>query len=225
MKIYFIPGLGFDSRIFRNLNLVSADITYIDWIAPISSKENISAYAARLATKIEEAPEGTILIGHSFGGVMCQEIARIKKVHKIILISSIKSRKELPFNFKILKPLGLHKLFTKKLVVNTFQFWGSYQGYKSTEEKELCLNMISKHSNKYLQWALGQLSMWSNLASSTGTTIIHIHGDFDKTFPISLINNPNVIIPNGDHFMVYKQPDIISEILNKEIGNYNEKRY
>ena len=79
MKIYFIPGLGFDRRIFQNLELVSADIEYIDWIEPISLNENIKAYATRLATQIDHHSDGTILIGHSFGGVISQEIAQIKK--------------------------------------------------------------------------------------------------------------------------------------------------
>jgi pimeloyl-ACP methyl ester carboxylesterase len=217
MKVYFIPGLGFDSRIFRNLRLVGANVEYIDWIEPTSNKENISAYAARLATSIDQQSESVILIGHSFGGVICHEIAKIKKVHKIILISSIKSRKELPFNFKILRPLGLHKLFTKSLALITFKFWGSYQGYKSKEEKELFVSMFNKQSDIYLRWALGQLSVWNNHGLSATTDIIQIHGDLDKTFPVTIIENPDVIVANGDHFMIYKQPDILSEILNKEI--------
>ena len=219
MKVYFIPGLGFDRRIFRNLKLVGLDIEYIDWIDPITIKENISTYATRMATQIEQQAEGIILIGHSFGGVISQEIAKIKKVHKIILISSIKSRKELPFHFKIIWPLGLYRFFTKYLVINTFKFWGSSQGYKSKEEKELFVDMFNKQSNKYLKWALGQLSMWNNINSSAEIEIIHIHGDLDKTFPIAFINNPNVTVTNGDHFMVYKQSSIISELLNKEIAD------
>jgi pimeloyl-ACP methyl ester carboxylesterase len=221
MKIYFIPGLGFDRRIFQNLELVGADMEYIDWIEPISLNENIKAYATRLATQIEQHSDGTILIGHSFGGVISQEIAQIKRINKIILISSIKSRNELPFNFKILWITGLYKFFTKQLAVKTFKFWGSYQGYKSNEEKELFVDMVSKQSNKYLQWALGRLSVWSNPKSLSGTDIVHVHGDLDKTFPISLIKKPNFIIPNGDHFMVYKQARKLSEILNKEIVYLN----
>lgn len=219
MKVYFIPGLGFDSRIFQKLKLVGADIQFIDWIEPTSKKEDIRAYAARMAIQIEHQSAETILIGHSFGGIVSQEIAQIKKIHKIILISSIKSRKELPFHFKILWPLGLCKFFTKSLVQKTFKYWGSYQGYKSKEEKKLFIDMFNKQSNKYLQWALGQLSIWSNSGSSSSTETIQIHGDFDKTFPIALINSPNVTVKKGDHFMVYNQPDILSELLNKEMSN------
>ena len=217
MKIYCIPGLGFDSRIFRNLQLNCSAITYLDWIEPAGTNENVSAYAARMAGQIEEQNEKVILIGHSFGGIISHEIARIKKVHTIVLISSIKSRRELPYNFKMLRPTGLYKFFTKLLAIKTFRFWGSYQGYKTKEEKELFVDMINKQSDQYLQWALRQLSMWSSAGSPNGTAIVHLHGDLDKTFPLALIDNATFIIPKGDHFMVYKQAAIISEILNREV--------
>ena len=70
MKVYFLPGLGFDSRIFQKLKLEAADLQFIDWIEPTSTTEDVKAYAARLALQIEQHAAETILIGHSFGGIM-----------------------------------------------------------------------------------------------------------------------------------------------------------
>ncbi len=219
MKIYFIPGLGFDNRIFQKLNLGGLDVQYVEWIEPLSSKESITSYATRLSSTIEENHEEIILVGHSFGGVISQEIAAIKKVHKIVLISSIKSRNELPFHFKLAAPLRFYKFFTKYLVTNTLNFWGNRHGYKTEEEKGLFIDMFNKQSNTYLQWAFKNLSEWKNPNTLPTTKIIQIHGDLDKTFPIILIDKPQIRIKNGDHFMVYKQPNIISEFLVKEISS------
>jgi len=42
-----------------------------------------------------------VLIGLSFGGIMCTEIAKQIPVEKIIIISSIKHSGELPFWMKV----------------------------------------------------------------------------------------------------------------------------
>ena len=95
MKIYLIPGLGFDHRIFSKLNLEEQNIQYFNWIEPLEH-ESIRKYAERLAEDIVDDGERTLLIGHSLGGILSQEIACFKQVGQIVLISSIKSRKELP---------------------------------------------------------------------------------------------------------------------------------
>jgi pimeloyl-ACP methyl ester carboxylesterase len=221
MKIYFIPGLGFDSRIFQNLKLVGIDVEYIDWIDPISSNENISDYAARLSINIKPQSEGTVLIGHSLGGVLSQEIAQIKKIDKIILISSIKSRKELPFHLKIVAPLRLHHLFIKKICIKTVKYWGKKHGYESNSEQDLFKSMVAKNTNKYLQWALKTLSKWQSPNLPKETTIFQIHGSDDKMFPLKLIDKPNVVIENGSHVMLLKPYREINEIILEEIKRKN----
>ena len=106
MKIYLMPGLGFDQRIFEKLNLEGYKYSYINWIEP-DKNEHIKSYARQLSANIQDSSEKIILIGHSMGGVLCQEIAAIKKVDLIVLISSIKSRSEIPFRFKLVSPLLL----------------------------------------------------------------------------------------------------------------------
>jgi predicted alpha/beta hydrolase family esterase len=121
MKLYIIPGLGFDHRMFNNLDFSGFQATFLDWIKPLQN-ESISDYALRFSEKIDDSSsEKTVIIGHSLGGIMASEIARIKKVVQIILISSIRSNEENSFQFKIIKPLGIHHLFTKKLTFSTLK--------------------------------------------------------------------------------------------------------
>lgn len=216
MKIYLLPGLGFDHRIFSKFKFQNFDVQYLNWIDPIQN-ESINCYAQRLAKDIIDNEEKIVLIGHSLGGIISQEIACFKKIDKIILISSIKNRTEMPFHFKIVQPLLIHKLFTKKITINTVKFWGKNQDYETKEEQEFFKDMVGKQSNQYLQWALKTLSIWKTPTIPSGTSIIQIHGDLDKTFPIKLIKTPDYTLRNAGHFMVYKQTKQINEIINEAL--------
>ena len=132
---------------------------------------------------------------------------------KIILISSIQSRDEIPLLFKLVRIFKLDRYFTKELTIKTVPYWGKQHDFVSTEEKNLFKDMVAKQSNEYLQWALRQLSIWQTPIIPTATKIFHIHGDSDKTFPIKKIINPDRIIKNGSHIMVYKNSEIISKII------------
>ena len=109
----------------------------------------------------------------------------------------------MPLHFKIVQPLRIYKLFTKELTIKTIKFWGKFHDYKTPHEQDLVKDMVNKHSNNYLKWALKQLSIWSGKPFETNTIIFQIHGALDKTFPINLIEGPNRILKEAGHFMVY----------------------
>jgi len=221
MKIYLLPGLGYNSRIYDRLNLGDYKVRCLNWIEP-EQNELISDYAKRLFVELPPNGEKTILIGHSFGGMVSQEIAAMKRVDKIILISSVKSRAEIPLSFRLVRRLGLHKFFTKEISIETVRYWGGAHGFTEIDEQDLFKTMVGEHSNNYLQWALKSLSNWAPPKIPSDTSIFQIHGAMDKTFPIRLIKNPDVVIENGSHIMLYKQPDKIAGIILNEINTaYN----
>lgn len=215
INLYLTPGLGFDNRMFSKLNLSNHNPTYLNWIEPLHN-ESFQQYAHRFSKPIDDSGK-TILIGHSLGGIVSQEIAMFKNIDLVILLSSIKSRDEMPFFFKIIQPFYLHKLFTKKSTFKTFSFWAKNHDYESEEEQELFKSMVGKQSNAYLQWALKELSKWQTLQLPSKTKVFQIVGDKDKTFPIKNIKSPDAIIKNGGHFMTYKNPDWIRQLIEEQI--------
>lgn len=215
MQIYLIPGLGFDGRIFKHLDLKDHEVTVLNWIEP-KRDENLHDYAVRMAKDIADENKN-VLIGHSFGGILSQEIASFKRIRKIILISSIKSRDEHPLQWRIFKPLGLYRLMFKPLMVDTVNLWGAIHDYVSQEEKQLFREMGNAHSHHYLRWAMKRLSEWKKPQFPTSTEVIHFHGTNDKTFPYKLIQNPDYTIENGGHFMVYRRASELNEILHEHI--------
>lgn len=213
MNIYLIPGLGFDHRIFQNYTF--DNFHYLDWIEP-QKGESIQKYASRLAVSIPDTGNNAI-VGHSLGGILAQEISTFKPIQKLALISSIKSREELPRHFKAVKPLALHKLFTKGFTLRTVRFWGKKHDYVTPEEQMLFKDMIGKQSNLYLQWALRQLSIWTAPPLPESTQLFQIHGRLDKTFPAKLVYEPDRIIDEGGHFMVYKHSERISALISEAL--------
>lgn len=214
-NIYTLPGLGFDGRIFDKIDFGKNRVTHLHWIDP-NPAEHLSDYAKRIAANIENESERVILIGHSFGGILAQEIAQLIDVQKIILISSVKCSEEMPWFFQLVSLLGLHRFFTKKLISGTFACWAKSHGYRTAEEQRLFKNMIDGQTDNYLQWALKSLSEW-NPSGEPDVKIAHIHGTKDKTFPIHLLTQPYRTVDGGSHFMVFSQAEIVGRMIREEI--------
>ena len=211
--LYMIPGLGLDRRIFSKLHVEVDQIVYLDWIEP-EFKETIEHYASRMASKIED-PLNAILLGHSFGGVMALKIAEQIHPELVILVSSPKNGKEVPGLFQILQWLPVYKMYSNKLRDKTLPYWSYFFGIKTKEEQQFFKNMLSNTSNHYREWAIEQLVKFKHDEGSQ--KIVHIHGCDDKIFPTSKIEH-SICVEGGDHFMIWKKPDEISNLINTVIN-------
>ncbi|MEM1323579.1 MAG: alpha/beta hydrolase [Bacteroidota bacterium] len=212
-KVYLLPGLGLDHNIFQRLKIQAAEHHYLDWIVP-EEQESIQSYAQRLAAPLQDDPRSAVLIGHSFGGIMAQEIANRLPVRKVIIISSIKSPQENPTRFKMLSLLGLHRYFSKELTLRTFPFWATSFGYPDSDSQRLFTASVARQDNRYLQWALQQLSNWQGI-DNTLIDLAHLHGEEDRTFPIGLIRQPVTIVKGAGHLMLFHRAEEISSLINE----------
>src|SRR5687768_12603951 len=96
-KVYFISGLGADERAFSFLDLGFCEPVFIPWVRPLEG-ETVPAYAVRLKERIPE--DFPIIVGLSFGGMVAVEIGKAFPCKKIVLLSSAKTQKEIPFYLK-----------------------------------------------------------------------------------------------------------------------------
>lgn len=103
-EIYLLSGLGADKRVFDFIDLSGFKTNHVDWVAPIDN-ESIENYAKRLLRQIKT--KRPIIIGVSFGGMVTVEIAKQIETEKVILISSAKTRLDIPFYFRIIGQLRL----------------------------------------------------------------------------------------------------------------------
>ncbi|HZH69884.1 MAG TPA: alpha/beta hydrolase, partial [Flavobacteriaceae bacterium] len=108
--LYFVPGLAANKEIFRYISLPESqfEIHYLEWLIP-EKNEAIEAYAKRMAEGITHT-ENIVLIGVSFGGVVVQEMQAFVKAEKVIIISSVKTKHELPLRLTIARKTLAYKL-------------------------------------------------------------------------------------------------------------------
>jgi pimeloyl-ACP methyl ester carboxylesterase len=209
--IYCISGLGADERVFDKLRIHGATLEYLQWLVP-KKDESIESYGSRMSLKVKD--RDPILLGVSFGGIMAIEIAKQIRLRQIILISSVKSKDELPPWMRLCGKLRLHALLPPRSPKWFGAIADNYLGAATEEEKLLAKKFRQTVSPVYLHWAIDKVINWQNTTSPS--TIYHIHGSDDKTFPIRNVH-PTHIIKDGGHFMVLNRADEIAGIIENII--------
>jgi hypothetical protein len=121
-EIYLLSGLGADKRVFEFLDFSDFKINHVEWIVP-TDRETIQSYAQRLLKQIPTSRP--IIIGVSFGGIMAVEIGKLIDAEKIILISSVRTRNDVPIYFRFIGRLGLNKIIPISLLksVSALTYW------------------------------------------------------------------------------------------------------
>lgn len=211
--IYLISGLGADERIFCNLAFPEGyEAHYLPWIKPLSPDEPISEYASRIARRIVHP--NPVLLGLSFGGIMCIEIARQMPVEKVILLSSIKHRGELPPWYNGLARLALRRLPDRLLFSRRRFIVRLFMQATTAEEKQLLNDYLARKDYAYTRWALDAMLHWQNDWIPPGC--VHIHGSSDRPFPRRYVHPTHTIIKGG-HFMIMNRATEINRILEREL--------
>jgi hypothetical protein len=204
-EIYLLSGLGADKRVFDFVDFSAFKINYVEWIEPLHN-ETIESYAKRLLTQIHTHKPA--LIGISFVGIVAIEIAKLIEADRVILISSVKTKADIPIFLRIAGRLRLHKLIPIRLLksVNRFTFW--FFGTKTESENELLRAIVKETDNKFLRWAIDKIVNWKN--TSLLTNLVHIHGTDDKMLPL---RTTDFKISGGGHLMVINQGEELSRLL------------
>jgi len=208
--LYFVPGLAASIDIFEYLELPedACEIHYLDWLVPLSENETLSAYATRMCERIKH--DNPVLIGVSFGGVMVQEMSKIVSTKKTIIISSVKTKHELPRRLQIAKATKAYKLFPTKAIVNIESFAKYAFGSIAQKRIDLYRKYLSMRDEIYLPWAVYNVLHWQQ--ETPLPNIVHIHGSADGVFPIKHIKNCTTI-EGGTHVMILNKAKKISELL------------
>jgi esterase/lipase len=207
-KIYCISGLGADERAFARLHIEGYQLVHLPWLMPLGN-ETIEQYAKRMCDNIED--EHPVLMGLSFGGIMSIEIAKHLPAEKVILISSVKSFKEMPVWMKLAGRLKLNRL----IPMRPYKFFEPIQNYNlgatTKEEKEMARTFRENVSQQYLDWAIGQVLNWKN--DWQPASLYHIHGNADKLFPIKKVK-ANFVVNDAGHLMIMNKAREVSDYLN-----------
>lgn len=213
MTIYFLSGLGADSRVFKNLTLpVNAKPVFIDWLVP-GKNESLREYARRISGKIDTS-KPFILIGLSFGGILATEVMEFVKAQKTILISSVARRQELPLLYRIGGYLQLNKLMPLKMMNRSGALVYWLFGISGQKDKKLFNEIIAASDTRFSKWAVNEILHWTRTISPEN--LVRIHGNKDKILPVNHFK-PDHLINGGGHLMIINKANEISRIIEAEM--------
>lgn len=212
--VYFISGLGADSRAFSKLVFPSGfKLVHLDWI-PAQEGQSLSNYAGRLASGIDKSTP-FYLIGLSFGGMLATEIAKQLNPIHTFLISSTPTYAELPWYYRAAGKLRLQKLIPVSLLKRGNKVGLKFLGAKTNDERALLTQLIIDSDPYFMKWALTCILEWRNTERPKNLT--HIHGTSDNILPIRSTAKPDEIIKGGGHFMVYANAQEIMQVVLSKI--------
>lgn len=196
--VYFVPGMAADISIFEFIKLPKEEyITHtLPWKIPYTN-ESIKDYAKRMCKGIKH--KNCILVGVSFGGIMVQEMSKYADAKKIVIISSVKNKYELPKRIKIARKTKAYKLLPTG-VVSKINNWEKLAfGDFAKKRAAMYQKYLSVSDKRYLDWAIKNMVCWDQ--EKTIDNIVHIHGDKDIVFPITNIEKC-ITVEGGTHVMI-----------------------
>lgn len=198
IHVYCMPGLAANPSIFEKIELPQDkfEVHWLDWLLP-KPKESLQDYAQRMCDRIPH--ENPVLIGVSFGGVIVQEMAQLMDVYRVIIISSVKSEKELPRRMRFARWTGIFKILPTSLARHVDAFEKIAMGDFAQKRIQLYKKYLSITDTRYLDWAIEKMVCWDQPEPIPG--VVHIHGDKDLILPYKYIRGC-ITVPGGTHIMI-----------------------
>ena len=199
--------MGSDKKAFDRIRVEGYKLVFLPWLTP-QADETIQAYAARMCLPIKE--DKPVLIGLSFGGMISIEIAKLIDTHKVILLSSIHSKWQMPRWMRVAGKLKLNRLIPMRPYKILESIQNKRMGVTTIAEKELVNNYRKNTSQVYIDWAINQILNWNN--EWQPAQLYHIHGDDDKIFPIQKLS-PTHTVKAAGHMMIFNRAAAVNECL------------
>ena len=177
---YFIGGIATDRRLYEY---------------PMAS------YAQKFIPLIDTAAPFNIL-ANSMGGIMTMELIKHITPRKVILVSSVKCRAEMPFRLKQLKYSRLHRLLPGRGFIAGVEYGSLFLKELRVRPglRKTVVEMARNNSPAFLYWCVNAIVNWEG-AADYRQDIIHLHGTKDAMFPLKNIRNV-VPVAGGTHNML-----------------------
>ncbi len=177
--VYLIPGQGSDGRLFDKIHIESYDTVHIRYLLP-EKNETLKHYAHRLAAQIDTTTPYAI-VGVSLGGIIATELTELLSPEKVIIVSSAKSKHELPTRYKLFKIILLYKIIGGKMIVRSAKL--AQPLFEPTDKmtQQHFRKMINQKEPYFMRRAIAWIITWDRIIPPPD--IIHIHGEKDHTLP------------------------------------------
>jgi pimeloyl-ACP methyl ester carboxylesterase len=211
--LYLFPGQGSDSAIFSKMNFPdSFELKYMELMTP-NNGEMMPEYAQRFVSQIDTSKSYS-LIGVSYGGMVCSELADVLEPEKVILISSAKCASELPSRYRFQQNVPLNKIIPGSWYKGGALFLQPLVEPDRNIEKHTFIRMLNSKDKLYMKRAVDMIINWEK--ESYNENIIHIHGENDNTIPIRGVK-PTIIVEGGSHMMALTRGEELGKLIVEQL--------
>jgi pimeloyl-ACP methyl ester carboxylesterase len=210
LPLILLPGMAAGERLFAPQRLAFPHLLVPEWIEPLA-QESLRSYAGRLALRIDPG-RPCVVGGASVGGIVALEMAVHLQARACVLISSVRSPRELPRWYRLLRPAaaalgpaGMGRL--AGLVAGA-------SAPSAPADAAQRLRRLSKPEAAFLRWASWAVLNWQPSREVRQVRVHQIHGSMDRTFPIRY-TRPDVVVVGGGHLLPLTHPAAVNELLRQ----------
>lgn len=218
---YFIGGIASDERLFKHQMVAVENGIYLPF--PKHEKtDTMETYVQKFIPLIDTSKPFN-LVANSMGGIMTMELIKHVNPKKIVLISTIKNRNEMPFKLKQLNYTYLHKLLPGSGFIGAIQFGSLFKRdvLKEPGLRKMAISMAKNNSSAFLYWCVNAIVQWKG-SDDYRQDIVHIHGTKDEVFPFKKIKN---VIPvlGGTHQMMLNKHQEVTKLMLEHLNDNSVK--
>lgn len=211
MTIYFLPGVGCDSRLFSRIKLPGHEMVLLEW-PPFPKGCTVEELAAEMRSGVDAA-KPHMLAGVSLGGMVAQELALLTGPEKVILISTWTGPKEWPPQVRAAEWLGT------SWVIGSFTMWATWPfkrflGQRDRVTDKLLWDMAKKETAAKIRRGVEAVMRWKG--SSWKGAVARIHGTDDHVIPLRF--PVDHAVKGGGHVMILTRPEEISQWLQEVVS-------
>lgn len=166
--IHVLPGLGEDNSIYRDEWRALENCAFHNWPS-YQGEESLTTIAQRIVDEARVS-DGDVVAGHSLGGMVACEIAQLRKLSGLVLISSASRREEISGLLATLHPLAA---FTP------FEFIQALAGKLPGE----LTRMFCRSDPEFIRATCAAIFKWEGLKAGS-IRPARIHGRHDLVIPL-----------------------------------------
>jgi pimeloyl-ACP methyl ester carboxylesterase len=221
MKVYFFPGLGADDSLAPFHRLPGHDVEWVAWPKVIRNDWPGFDESILRENRIEA---GAVFVGISFGGMVAQRIARVKRPAALILIGSLTGPDSISPWLRAFKPVLRFFpafFFDMRLAPKSLVTW--FFGIHAQAHVALLYDMARKLPPIDFK-ILNQLALGFEAGHGTmAVPVFRIHGGRDRII-LARAEHREKIIPTGGHLISMTHQEEVNAFVLDRIDSIRKNR-
>jgi len=215
---YFIGGFATDRQLYEHQLEHIPRAVYLPFPVP-EPADTMATYARKFIPLIDTAAPFNI-VATSMGGIITMELVKHIAPEKVILISSVKCRAEMPWRLRQLKYTRLYRLLPGRAYIPAIRYgsWLVPEIRNIPGLRDLVIRMAGNNAPGFLSWCVHAIVRWEG-GNDYREDIIHIHGTRNAMFPYRLIRNA-IPVEGGTHNMLLTRKEEITALLQRCLASH-----